>query len=110
MKNVLKKFWNDEAGFVVTVEIVLVSTILVIGLAAGLVGLRSHILAELADTANAIGSINQSYAIAGYTFDGVAVQGATVYNDAKDGEAHPAALTAGLTLATDAAIDGEDGI
>ncbi len=59
----MKKFWNDEAGFVVTVEMILVATVLVIGLVAGLTVLRDAVLSELTDTAQAFGVINQSYAV-----------------------------------------------
>ena len=63
MKAMLKKFWNDEAGFVVTVEMILVATVLVIGLVTGLGLLRDAVTAELVDTAQAFGSINQSWTV-----------------------------------------------
>ena len=49
----LKKFWNDEAGVIVSAEIVLVATILVLGLIVGLAELQSSIVAELSDLASA---------------------------------------------------------
>ncbi len=64
----MKKFWNDESGFVVSVELVLIATILVIGLVTGLTMLRDAVLAELADTANAIGSVDQGFGVAGTTY------------------------------------------
>ena len=63
MKSMMKKFWNDEAGFVVTVEMILVATVLVIGLVAGLTQLRDAVVGELADTAAAFGSMDQSYSV-----------------------------------------------
>ncbi len=57
----LKNFMNDEAGFLVSAELVLVSTILVIGLIVGLIELQAGVLHELNDVSEAIGSINQSY-------------------------------------------------
>lgn len=61
----LKNFMNDEAGFLVSAELVLVSTILVIGLIVGLIELQAGVLHELNDVSEAIGSINQSYSYPG---------------------------------------------
>jgi len=58
-------FWNDESGFIVSAELILVSTILVIGLIVGLVELQASILHELNDVGEAIGSLNQSYSFPG---------------------------------------------
>lgn len=66
----LLKLWKDEAGFVVSSELVLISTVLVIGLLAGLVTLRDQVVQELGDVASAISDINQSYsftAVTGHT-------------------------------------------
>lgn len=57
----LKTLLQDEAGFVVSTELVLVATILVIGLIVGQVTLRDQVVTELADTADAISAIDQSY-------------------------------------------------
>lgn len=57
----IKNLLNDEAGFVVSSELVLISTIAVIGLIAGLSTLRDGVVQELADVSSAIGNISQSY-------------------------------------------------
>jgi len=62
----LKKFWNDEAGVIVSAEIVLVATILVLSLIVGLSELQSSIVAELSDLASAFGNVDQSYSTSGY--------------------------------------------
>ena len=61
----LKKLWNDEAGFVVSAELVLVATILVIGLVTGLSSVRDAVIEELADVGQAIGNVDQSYSVGG---------------------------------------------
>ena len=61
----LRSFINDENGFLVSAELVLVATILVIGLIVGLIELQSAILHELNDVGEAIGSLNQSYSFPG---------------------------------------------
>jgi hypothetical protein len=66
----LIRLWNDEAGFVVSSELVLVATILVIGMVVGLTTVRDQVVQELADVAGAISDVNQSYeytAVRGHT-------------------------------------------
>lgn len=63
----LKKLWNDEAGFVVSTELILIATILVIGLIAGLTTVRDQVVQELGDTADAVSNINQSYSFSAVT-------------------------------------------
>lgn len=62
----LKKFWSDECGVIMTTEIVLISTILVIGLVVGLVEVQCSVVAELGDLGNAYGNLDQSYKTAGF--------------------------------------------
>lgn len=52
---------NDENGFVVSAELVLVGTILVLGMIVGLTELSYNVNQELEDLGSAIGGINQSY-------------------------------------------------
>ena len=61
----MKNLWNDEAGFIVSAELVLVATILVIGMITGLTSVRDAVITELADVGGAIGAINQSYTYGG---------------------------------------------
>jgi Flp pilus assembly pilin Flp len=84
MKSMLKKFWNDEAGFVVTVEMILVATVLVIGLVAGLAQLRDAVNAELADTAAAFGSIDQSFSVGSVVYGDIGVSNQMGYVDELD--------------------------
>ena len=63
----LHQLWKDEAGFIVSTELVLIATILVIGMVVGLATVRNHVVQELGDVALAIGSINQSYYYTGVT-------------------------------------------
>ena len=65
LTDMISHFWNDEAGFLVSAELILVSTILVIGLIVGLLELQASILHELNDVGEAIGSLNQSYSFPG---------------------------------------------
>ena len=57
VKNLLRKLWNDQAGMIVSSEIILVGTILVLGSIAGLTSLHYALNAELNDAANAVESM-----------------------------------------------------
>jgi Flp pilus assembly pilin Flp len=56
----------DETGFIVSAELVLIATLLVIGLVVGLSEVQHAVVQELNDVAEAIGALNQSYAFAGF--------------------------------------------
>jgi uncharacterized membrane protein len=71
----LKRLWTDEHGFVVTSELLLIVTILVIGLIVGMVVVRDAVIQELGDVAAAIGALDQSYQYNGTT-SACATQGA----------------------------------
>ena len=57
----------DESGFIISAELVLVATILVIGLVVGLSEVQHAIAGELNDVSEAIGSLNQSYCFSGFS-------------------------------------------
>ncbi len=59
--NVAQKLWNDDAGFIISIELILIATIAVIGLIAGLTAVRDGVVSELSDVAGAIQDLNQSY-------------------------------------------------
>ena len=61
----LNKLWNDEAGVIISAELVFVMTILVIGMVCGLAEIQCATVAELDDIAGAIGSLNQTYGFTG---------------------------------------------
>jgi hypothetical protein len=65
MKSLANKLWNDQAGFVVSIELVLISTIAVIGLITGMTAVRDGVVSELSDVAGSVQDINQSYSING---------------------------------------------
>ena len=61
----MKNFWNDEAGAIISAELVLVLTIAVLAMVTGLSSLRDAVVTELADVGAAIGSVDQSYTVEG---------------------------------------------
>ena len=65
MRTVSKKLWNDDAGFIVSIELVLIATIAVIGLIAGLTAVRDGVVSELSDVAGSVQDLTQSYSYNG---------------------------------------------
>ncbi|MEZ6068476.1 MAG: hypothetical protein R3B90_22805 [Planctomycetaceae bacterium] len=63
----LRALLSDEQGFVVSAELVLIATLLVIGLIVGLSEVQHAINAELNDVGDAIGKLNQSYRYSGFS-------------------------------------------
>ena len=61
------KLWNDEAGVIISAELVLVLTICVLGVIVGLSSVVVAVNEELQDTAHAIGVLNQSFGFTGFT-------------------------------------------
>lgn len=61
----LASLWADESGAIVSTELVLVGSLVVIAAVTGLSAVRDAVNAELAETAGAIGAINQSYSVGG---------------------------------------------
>lgn len=62
----LRSLWRDEAGFILSAEMVIILTISVLGMVTGLVCLQNAVLGEFADLSLAFQSLNQSYATPWY--------------------------------------------
>ena len=59
--NILTTLKNDENGFILSAELVLIGTITVLGMIVGLTELSYGVNEELEDLGSAIGAINQTY-------------------------------------------------
>ena len=66
MLNLLKALRQDEHGVILSTEIVIVGSLLVIGLITGLACLQKSVNGELHDLAGAIGSLDQSYSFSSF--------------------------------------------
>lgn len=74
---------SDENGFIVSSELILIATILVIALVVGLQTVRDAVLQELGDVGAAIGAISQDYSYTGATGSSSTING-SFYVDATD--------------------------
>jgi Flp pilus assembly pilin Flp len=66
MSAIWRSLLRDERGFVITAELVLISSVLVLGLVAALSAVKAAVAGELGDVAKSIGSLNQSYYTKGF--------------------------------------------
>jgi hypothetical protein len=62
-----QKLAGDEAGFIISAELVLITTIVVLGMVVGLTAVRDAVTNELNDVAHAFGAVSQTYHVAGLT-------------------------------------------
>lgn len=65
MRPTLLALLNDEAGFIVSAELVLIASIAVLGLVVGLSEVSLNVNNELEDVGAAFASINQGYSADG---------------------------------------------
>lgn len=63
----IQLLWADQSGVIVSAELILIATILVIGMVVGLTTIRDQVVQELGDVAQAIANVNQSYSFSGVT-------------------------------------------
>lgn len=86
----LRNLLNDESGFLVSAELVLVFTLVFCGVAVGAAMIRDSLAAEMSDVSEAIGALNQSYNYNSLTADAStgsvahASCGGSGYNDEAD--------------------------
>jgi Flp pilus assembly pilin Flp len=67
MTHYISRIWQEEHGFIISVELTLIATIAVIGLLAGMSSVRDAVVSELSDVAGAVQDLNQSYMLFGIT-------------------------------------------
>jgi Flp pilus assembly pilin Flp len=83
----IRNLLNDENGAIISAELVLVLTILVIGVIVGLSEVAVAVNTELNDISNAIGRLDQSYFFTGFKANSPKSKSATAgsrYNDEQD--------------------------
>jgi len=66
MRNLFSKLWKDDAG-IVTLEYLVLGTILALGLIVGVTAVTAQLNSELSEFGNAIGGLNQNYSSSGFS-------------------------------------------
>ena len=82
-KTLATRFWNDQHGFIVSAELILVATIVVLAMVVGLSEVALNINNELEDVGSAFGSLSQAYSTRGMCGHGGHTNGSK-YNDCPD--------------------------
>jgi hypothetical protein len=73
----LRRLWNDESGFIASTDLLILSTIVVLGMIVGLVTFRDQVVQELGDMAAAVGALDQSYSYGATVIGGFSVAGSS---------------------------------
>jgi hypothetical protein len=81
--NLMLRLWSDEAGFVISSELILIAAILVMGLLTGLATIRDQIVQELGDVADAVSELQQDFQWSGTTGHSSTVAG-SIFTDQND--------------------------
>ena len=80
----MKCLLNDENGFIISAEMVLVLTIGVLSMVVGLTAVRDAVTHELNDISHAIGAVSQTYSVTGLEKDCHASINGFGFNDDAD--------------------------
>lgn len=82
LRNLVRRFFESEGGFGTSAELILMGTIVCIGIIAGLTTFRDQLVQELADAADAVSRLDQSYSYSGITIAGVGTVAGSTFSDA----------------------------
>jgi len=104
-----RNFWNDECGFVISAELVLVLTIAVLAMIVGLSEVAVAVNTELNDISNAIGALNQSYGFTGFHGTGSKTKSAVSGSIFKDKDVDDCDSNTSCDLVCGITVDGEKG-
>ena len=61
----LYRLWSEDDGYILSSEVVLLGSLLIVGSIAGITAVRDSIVGEMQDVSNALGGMNQSFRIVG---------------------------------------------
>ena len=78
MTRQLARLWNDDDGGVISVELVLIISILIFGMIPGLVALRNSMNAALTTIGNLLVTLIPSFTFSGFAITGVDGNGNTI--------------------------------
>ncbi len=81
MKSLFIQLANDEAGFIVSAELVLVATIAVLAMIVGLAEVANNVNQELEDVGASFSSLSQTYSVCGTRGHKGRVSGSCFHDD-----------------------------
>ena len=65
MRTYLSSFWDDNSGFVVSTELIVLFSVMLAVFVVGFTSVRTAVVAELYEVGNAVFSVDQSYVYSG---------------------------------------------
>ena len=80
MTNIITSLLNDEAGFIVSAELVLVSSLAVLAMVVGLSEVAHNVNEELEDVGTAFGRMSQSFQVYGTAGHKGSQEGSSYYD------------------------------
>lgn len=84
LRQLAARFWSDESGFVISSELVVLSTLLTIGVISGLTAMRDGVVQEFGDGSQALNGVQQSYQYAGVEIEGCGTSAGSLFQDRSD--------------------------
>ena len=103
MQKMFKLFAKEENGFIISTEMILIATIAVLGLIAGIVEVRDQVVQELGDVSQAVAQLDQSYNYNGVATGDQAGADETdggAFDDGQDAQANNNADAGGISVNT----------
>lgn len=85
---IINRLWRDENGFIVSSELVLLASVIVIPLLVGMQTVRDAVVQELADVGQAIGVVSQTYWYSGVAGRFSYASGSRFYDQPDQGESN----------------------
>lgn len=102
MQTLIHAIWNDEAGFIVSAELILISTIATLAIVVGLSEVSLAVNQELGDVASAFGYVNQGFRYQGLTGNNGQSNGANSNNGNGNGGSDICDTSAGNSITSTA--------
>jgi Flp pilus assembly pilin Flp len=75
MRSLIVRLWSDDQGALLSIEFLLIATVLLLGLIVGLADLRNAVVTEFEELANAVLALSQGYSVSGLSGAGGSVDG-----------------------------------
>ena len=85
---IINGLWRDENGFIVSSELVLLASVILIPLLVGMQTVRNSVVQELADVGQAIGVVSQTYWYSGVAGRFSYASGSRFYDQPDQGESN----------------------
>ena len=78
LASLVRRFWRDQSGYVFSIEMLLLGTVVVIGLIIGHTSVRDALNSELSDIGGALQDLNQSFSYTVDNGDGTTIEASFV--------------------------------